>query len=182
MVKYAVVDIHGESVGFVATDKGVSSIILTGREPSQARKRLATEFPDAEYDPGLLPAFQGQLRAYFAGKLKRFHVKLDLSSLTAFQRQVLDRCARIGYGRTKTYGQLAREVGRPKAARAVGGAMARNPVPLVVPCHRVVAGNGGLGGFSAEQGVGLKRRLLDMEAGLPASDPALRRRQKCPGG
>lgn len=175
MTKYAVVEIPGGSAGFVATDKGVSKVVLTGRGPSQARKRLAEEFPDAEYDPGLLASFQRQLRAYFAGRLKRFRVKLDLSSLTAFQRQVLDRCARIGYGRTKTYGQLAREVGRPNAARAVGGALGRNPVPLVIPCHRVVAGDGRLGGFSAEQGVSLKRRLLDMEAGRPANRPLLRR-------
>ncbi|MGQ9650605.1 MAG: methylated-DNA--[protein]-cysteine S-methyltransferase, partial [Phycisphaerae bacterium] len=126
MTKYAVVEIPGGWAGFVVTDKGVSKVILTGRGRSQARKRLAMQFPDAEYDPGLLPSFQRQLRGYFAGRLRCFRVKLDLSSLTAFQRRVLDRCARIGYGRTKTYGQLAREVGRPKAARAVGQAMARN--------------------------------------------------------
>ena len=165
MAKYTVMRIRNGSVAFVATEKGVSNVILTGRDPAQARKRLAAEFPEAEYDADLLPAFQKQLRQYLAGKLRSFHVKLDLSALTAFQRRVLDRCGRIGYGRTKTYGELAREIGRPKAARAVGGALGSNPVPLVIPCHRVVAGDGSLGGFSAEQGVSLKRHLLDMESG-----------------
>lgn len=171
MVKYAVVDIPGGSAGFVVTDKGVSKVVLAARGPSHTRKRLAIRFPDGEYEAGLLPEFQKQLREYFAGRLRRFRVKVDLSSLTAFQRQVLDRCVRIGYGRTKTYGQLAREVGRPNAARAVGGAMARNPVPLVIPCHRVVAGDGSLGGFSAEQGVSLKQRLLEMERARAAFRP-----------
>lgn len=182
MLKYAVVEIPGGSVGFVATDKGVSNVVLTGGRPSQIRKRLSGRLPDAEYAPGLLPDFQRQLREYFAGRRRKFDVKLDLSALTPFQRRVLDRCARIGYGRTKTYGQLAREVGRPNAARAIGGAMARNPLPLVIPCHRVVASDGSLGGFSADQGVSLKRRLLDMEAGRPASRPQLPRRRKRPAG
>lgn len=168
MRKFTAVGVPGGSVGFVATDKGVSHVVLTGRKPADALKRLAAEFPDANHDAGLLTAFQVQVREYFAGRLRQFDVKLDLSLLTRFQRQVLDRCAKIGYGRTKTYGQLAHEIGRPKAARAVGGALGRNPVPLVIPCHRVVGGDGSLTGFSAEQGVSLKRRLLEMESGETA--------------
>ena len=165
MSKFTVIPVPDGSVGVVATQRGVCNVVLMGRDSKKATKALAAEFPDAEYEPGLLPAFQKQLSEYFAGRLKKFDVKLDLSALTPFQRQVLGRCARIDYGQTKTYGQLAREIDRPAAARAVGGALGRNPVPLVIPCHRVVAGNGSLGGFSAEQGVKLKRRLLDLESG-----------------
>jgi methylated-DNA-[protein]-cysteine S-methyltransferase len=86
-------------------------------------------------------------------------------SLTEFQKDVLKACRRIPPGRTLTYGQLAEKLGHPRAARAVGNALARNPVPLVVPCHRVVAGGGKFGGFSAEAGVPLKKRLLALEAG-----------------
>ncbi len=165
MRKYTLVSVSDGTVGVVATRRGVCNVVLMGCDPKQAARTLAAEFPDAEYEPGLLPAFQKQVREYFAGRLKKFDVKLDLSALKPFQRRVLDRCARIDYGRTKTYGQLAREIDRPAAARAVGGALGRNPVPLVIPCHRVVAGDGSLGGFSAEQGVKLKRRLLDLESG-----------------
>jgi methylated-DNA-[protein]-cysteine S-methyltransferase len=169
MKSFSVVSIPGGSVGFVASERGLSDVVVMGRLPKEAVAKLAQVFPDAWHEKDLLPGFQHQLRDYFAGRLKRFDVKLDLSSLKPFQRQVLDRCARIGYGRTKTYGELAREIGRPRAARAVGGALGRNPVPLVIPCHRVVAGDGSLGGFSAEQGVKLKRRLLELESGVRTS-------------
>ncbi len=76
---------------------------------------------------------------------------------------MLRACARIPYGRTRTYGALAREIGAPRAARAVGGAMAANPIPLLIPCHRVLAANNRMGGFSAEGGVGVKRRMLELE-------------------
>ena len=85
---------------------------------------------------------------------------LDLSGLTEFQREVLSFVASIPLGETLTYGQVAERLGRPKAARAVGSALAANPFPLIIPCHRVV-GSKGIGGYSS--GVELKRRLLDVE-------------------
>jgi O-6-methylguanine DNA methyltransferase len=102
-----------------------------------------------------------EIREYLAGRRRRFTVPLDLSGLSPFHRRVLRAALRIPYGRTVTYSDLARRVGRPAAARAVGQAMARNPVPLVIPCHRVVAAGGGLGGYSG--GLALKRRLLALE-------------------
>jgi len=99
---------------------------------------------------------------YLAGRRRRFTVPADLSAAPPFHRKVLAALARVPYGRTVTYGQLAARAGRPRAARAVGQTMARNPVPLVIPCHRVVAGGGGLGGFGG--GLDLKRRLLALEA------------------
>jgi methylated-DNA-[protein]-cysteine S-methyltransferase len=86
---------------------------------------------------------------------------VDLDGLPPFQRKVLLAERRVPYGRTITYGALAAKVGRPRAARAVGQALAHNPVPLVVPCHRVIAAGGGLGGFGG--GLALKRRLLALE-------------------
>lgn len=154
------------SVGFVATEAGLAHVVLTGRTRAQARALMHDRFPDATFDPDLLPDFQRQLREYFAGRPVRFRVQLDLADLTEFQRQVLEACAGIEHGRTASYGQLARRIRRPRAARAVGMALARNPVPLVVPCHRVTAGDGSLGGFSAEQGVSLKRELLALEAAI----------------
>ena len=91
-------------------------------------------------------------------------VPLDLACRTDFQRRVMLACRRIPYGATCGYRNLAEMVGAPQAARAVGGVMARNPVPLFVPCHRVLAAGGHLGGFSAPQGLAMKRRLLELEA------------------
>jgi len=163
MCRYVVVPIPCGSAGLVATARGLSNLILTNRTGGQARAFLCRRFPDAMHQPDLLAPLQRQLHDYFAGTRVRFRAKLDLSSLTPFQRGVLAACGQIGYGETATYGELARRIGRPGAARAVGGALARNPVPLVVPCHRVVAGDGSLGGFSAEHGVTLKRWLLELE-------------------
>lgn len=110
-----------------------------------------------------------RLRAYAAGARDDFRdIEVDPHGLTDFQRRVLQCCRRIRYGKRLTYAQLAAQAGSPRAARAVGQCMAANPVPLVVPCHRVVATNGGLGGYSAPGGIRLKQRLLDLEsAGCP---------------
>jgi len=102
-----------------------------------------------------------EIREYLAGRRRRFTVPADLSAATPFHRKALAALARVPYGRTVTYGQLAARAGRPRAARAVGQAMANNPLPLIFPCHRVVASGGGLGGFGG--GLGLKRRLLALE-------------------
>jgi len=101
-----------------------------------------------------------EILAYFAGKRQAFAVPVDLAGVTPFRRKVLEATRRIPYGRTTTYGNLAKQVGSPRAVRAVGGAMAANPVPILIPCHRVLAA-GGLGGYGG--GLALKRRLLALE-------------------
>lgn len=168
-MKYAVVPVQDGSIGFVASDKGVCHVLMSSRSADVTRRTLAKRHPEATHDADLLPGFQRQLHDYFDGRPVRFRVRTDLDNVTDFQREVLEACATIDYGHTLTYSQLAALVGRPRAARAVGGAMARNPLPLVIPCHRVVAENGKLGGFSAEQGVDLKKRLLAMEAAALAT-------------
>ena len=106
-----------------------------------------------------------RLQAYACGKTQDFgDLAVDYGPLSRFQRRVYRRCRRIPYGRTLTYGRLAVLAGSPRAARAVGSCMARNPVPLVVPCHRVVRSGGELGGYSAPGGTRLKQRLLELEA------------------
>lgn len=90
-------------------------------------------------------------------------IPLDLGEATPFRRAVVEACRAVGLGQTSTYGLLAEAAGRPRAARAVGRVMATNPVPLVVPCHRILGSAGALGGYSAPGGLALKRRLLDME-------------------
>jgi methylated-DNA-[protein]-cysteine S-methyltransferase len=100
-----------------------------------------------------------QISLYLEGKLQRFSLKLDLRT-PPFRRRVLNEVAAIPYGEVKTYGEIARLAGKPKASRAVGSANACNPIPIVIPCHRVVAATG-LGGFAG--GVKMKKSLLEME-------------------
>jgi methylated-DNA-[protein]-cysteine S-methyltransferase len=103
-----------------------------------------------------------QLNAYFDGSLQEFSLPLKPSG-TEFQRAVLNELRRIPYGTTCSYGDVAKRIGRPKAVRAVGAANGRNPLPIVIPCHRVIGRNGELTGFGG--GLATKRTLLDLEAG-----------------
>ena len=107
-----------------------------------------------------------QLREYFAGDRSSFNLPVDISQLTPFQRSVLDIACRIAPGQVWTYHRVAEELGRPRSSRPVGGALARNPIPIVIPCHRVVASDGTLGGYSGGSGLKAKRWLLRLEGAL----------------
>jgi methylated-DNA-[protein]-cysteine S-methyltransferase len=111
----------------------------------------------------VLAAAARQLEEYFAGERTAFELPLDLEG-TRFQRAAWLALAEIPYGETVSYGEQARRLGRPHAVRAVGAANGRNPVPIVLPCHRVVGSDGSLTGFGG--GLDVKRALLDHEAGL----------------
>jgi methylated-DNA-[protein]-cysteine S-methyltransferase len=117
--------------------------------------------PDARSEDALLQEAAGQLRAYFAGELRRFELPLAPRG-TDFQRRVWDAVAAIPYGSTSTYSAVAAVIGSPRACRAVGAANGRNPLPIVVPCHRLVGASGALTGYGG--GLALKRALLDLEA------------------
>jgi len=106
-------------------------------------------------------SFKKQMRAYFEGALRAFDQKIAILSGTEFEKSVWLTLRDIPYGETRTYGWLSERIGRHGAQRAVGQALARNPVPIVLPCHRVIESSGRLGGYSS--GVEIKRRLLDME-------------------
>jgi methylated-DNA-[protein]-cysteine S-methyltransferase len=112
-------------------------------------------------DDPLLREAESQLQAYFAGELTRFDLPLSPRG-TEFQRRVWDAVAQVPYGTTTTYSAVAATLGRPSACRAVGAANGRNPLPIVVPCHRVVGASGALTGYGG--GLGRKRALLDLEA------------------
>ncbi|MBR6525236.1 MAG: methylated-DNA--[Clostridia bacterium] len=116
--------------------------------------------PEGEETPLLLET-QAQLNAYFAGKLYAFDLPVDAQG-TLFQRRVWQEMSKIPYGETVTYGALAQAVGQPTASRAVGMACGKNPIAIILPCHRVVGGKGKLTGFAG--GLDMKRFLLEMEA------------------
>jgi methylated-DNA-[protein]-cysteine S-methyltransferase len=102
-----------------------------------------------------------RLRAYFAGHRADFPDRLDLSTATTFQRKAWEATRLIPYGETRSYKWVAEQIETPASARAAGQALGRNPLPIIIPCHRVLASNGGLGGFSG--GLEMKKRLLRLE-------------------
>lgn len=111
--------------------------------------------------PGPFAEACRQLDEYFAGKRFRFELVLD-PQVTPFRRRVLDALLTIPYGQTRSYGEIARQIGSPRASRAVGAANGANPIPIVIPCHRVIGGDGSLTGFGG--GLPTKRFLLELEA------------------
>ncbi|SEL17036.1 methylated-DNA--[protein]-cysteine S-methyltransferase [Halomonas daqiaonensis] len=150
-------------MAFTRFSSPIGEILLCGSSAGLQRIVLTAEqTPDPEEearDDEALGEARGQLLGYLAGR--RCHFSLDLApGGSDFQRQVWSALLRIPYGETRTYGQLARQLGREGAARAIGAASGANPLPLLIPCHRLVAANG-LGGYSG--GLELKRRLLALE-------------------
>lgn len=116
-------------------------------------------------DPKELAPVATQMREYFAGERSHFDLPLDLTYLPPFQRKVLEMAYTVPYGSKWTYGQLARAIGKPKAGQAVGQALGRNPLMIVVPCHRIIASDGNLRGYRA--GLSFKRMLLQLEGAYP---------------
>ena len=112
---------------------------------------------------------QKELESYFAGNLKKFTIPLDIANGTEFQRTVWKEIAKIKFGQVKTYADIARAIGKPLAARAVGGAVGSNPIPLVVGCHRVLGSSGKITGYSGGKGLPTKRILLNLE-GIAAKE------------
>ena len=146
------------------TERGLRFVdFLERRSLKRAFAAHAEAVPDAEWEPSLLqlkPVTE-QIERYFCGTLERFDLPLDLVG-TDFQLKVWRALCRIPYGETRSYGQIAKSLGQPGAARAVGLANNQNPVPIIVPCHRVIGADGSLTGYGG--GLPRKRKLLDLEA------------------
>ena len=160
-------------IAVVGSPRGVCGLAGPCERRRDVVRDVSRRWPAAAAGPcACVSDAGGQVAEYLDGRRDAFDVALDLSGLTAFQRRILAACLRIAYGTTCSYAELARLAGCARGARAVGRALAANPVPLLVPCHRVVRADGGLGGFSAQGGVGLKRRLLALESARVASGPA----------
>jgi methylated-DNA-[protein]-cysteine S-methyltransferase len=142
----------------VGNDRGLAAVLWEGDEPSRLRFGAVT--PAAGH-PILVQAAE-QLEEYFAGRRRTFTVRLNATG-TDFQHQVWQALRTIPYGETRSYGEIAGQIGRHKAVRAVGAANGANPVAIIVPCHRVIGADGTLTGFGG--GLDIKARLLDLEGG-----------------
>jgi methylated-DNA-[protein]-cysteine S-methyltransferase len=170
-VVWAVVGTDIGPLLLAATDDGLVNVVFHATDAVRDKaldrlaSRLGTAPVEAPRSPQLAEAIR-QVEAYFAGERHAFELPLDWSLISGFNRLVLRELASgVPYGSVVGYGDLARRVGQPGAAQAVGVAMGSNPLPVVVPCHRVVESDGGIGGFGG--GLETKRQLLALEGVLP---------------
>jgi len=163
-LKYSTLETPHGTVWFAAGEEGLKFLLLRyfndRRVVQELRKARGAKLVR---DDRALRSFAGQLRRYFQGQRVPFDVDLDLSTGTRFQQAVWRAVRRVPYGTLVSYKQIAREVGSARAARAVGNALAANPIPIVVPCHRIVRTGGALGGFTG--GIRWKKRLIELEVG-----------------
>src|SRR6266850_260670 len=160
-VRYDIVDSPVGGLFVAATQRGLCRISYW---PDEMEEALAQTFgPRVLRSP--LDDVRRELDEYFEGTRREFDLPLDLR-VAPFHADVLAELARVPYGRTETYGSLAAKVGRPRAARAVGTVMNRNPIPIVLPCHRIVGANGSLTGYAG--GLDVKLRLLQLEGAMLA--------------
>ena len=140
----------------VASDKGLAAVLWENDDPRRVRLGALKHDPNNKF----LKQTETQLKAYFEGKLKKFTVPLDFKG-TDFQKSVWAALLTIPFGETRSYGEIALALGRPKASRAVGAANGRNPISIIAPCHRVIGSNGALTGFAG--GLEAKAKLLALE-------------------
>jgi len=160
-VGFDVVDSPIGDLLVAASDRGLAAISFDS-EPQDSLERLARiAGPRVLRSPRSVDGARRELDQYFEGRRRTFDLSLDLRALPPFTLSVLDQLARVPYGETTTYGALARRVGHPRAARAVGTVMNRNRIPIVLPCHRVVGATGSLTGYAG--GLDVKEKLLALE-------------------
>jgi methylated-DNA-[protein]-cysteine S-methyltransferase len=169
---YARIDSPVGPLFLAATEAGICEIDFASGETEDAfRRRLASRgfapYPlAAEADAGgadraVIERAARQLREYFGGRRHRFDLPLDFSGVSPFTRRVLEATAEVPFGRLDTYRAIASRVGKPSATRAVGNALGRNPIPVIVPCHRIIRSDSSLGGYTG--GLHIKQRLLAIE-------------------
>lgn len=161
--------------GIAWSPRGVTRLQLPEKDHSSTERRLAARSSStAAEPPALIAEAIRQLQSYFTGApVELDAIALDLDGVGTFHRVIYARTRRLRWGETATYGEIARQAGAPGAARAVGHAMARNRIPVIIPCHRVLASGDKMGGFSAYGGVITKQRLLELEGVYPGSGTPL---------
>jgi methylated-DNA-[protein]-cysteine S-methyltransferase len=151
--------------GLAGTEHSLIRAHLPGSNCNRVVQRLTANLGPAGFDANYLPQLQQRITDYYKGTYMRgfTDVRVNLHGISPFAAAVLRACRQIKPGRTVTYGQLAKTAGRAGAGRAVGTALAHNPLPLIIPCHRVIRSDGQIGGFSSPGGVSLKRKMLEFE-------------------
>jgi len=170
-IKYTIFHTKWGYFGLAGTKYALCGTCLPLREPEKVKSRLLKNLSlinresSIELDKTCFNTLQEQITAYFDGSCVNFSqdIPIVLDGFSSFCSSVLTACRDIEFGQTLTYGQLAKKSGRPNARRAAGNALARNPLPLIIPCHRIIRSDGKLGGFSAPGGITLKKKMLELE-------------------
>ena len=171
VIKYVIFKTKWGYFGLAGTEYSLCRIQLPGPKPEKIKSMLLKNLPipnqasSIEFDKTFFRPLQEQITAYFEGVCVNFSrdIPLALDGFSSFGISVLTACRAIEFGQTISYSGLAKKSGRPNASRAVGSTLAKNPLPLIIPCHRIIRSDGKLGGFSAPGGITLKKRMLELE-------------------
>jgi methylated-DNA-[protein]-cysteine S-methyltransferase len=168
-VAYAEIDSPVGRLLLAATPRGLVRITFPVETPEKVLEQLAASVsPRVLESPEKLDQARRELDRYFEGRLRDFDLPLDWQLTHGFYRKVLRATARIPYGKTRSYSEMAKRAGSPRAVRATGSALGSNPLPIIVPCHRVLRSGGALGGYGG--GVEVKQALLELEGALERGD------------
>ncbi len=162
--KYTIFKTKWGYFGLVANKKGLLRTVLPCPTRKITEMRLLHGPDSPQFEKNLLKPLQNKIVAYFEGRPVKFDTPLVLNDLSPFTKKVLTACRKILFGQTISYSQLARMISNPRASRAVGNALAKNPIPLIIPCHRIIRSDGSLGQFSAVGGTDAKKRLIALES------------------
>ena len=168
-LKYVVFQTRWGFFGLLGGKKGLLRTTLPIATNQEAKEQLSTGNRMGKPDAALFADLQDKIRAYFEGDYVDFsNTPVVLDGLGQFAAKVLTACRKVGYGRTISYGQLAKLAAKPNSGRAVANILAKNPIPLIIPCHRIIRSDGNIGGFSAVGGQGMKKMMLELESSLLA--------------
>jgi O-6-methylguanine DNA methyltransferase len=163
-IKLSIVATRIGFLGLAWNARGIVALHLPRGDAEQTLRDLQREFPRASIVEDAPASIARELQEYAAGRLRQFDLPLDWSSIKPFQRAVLMAASKIPFGETRTYAWIAQKIGKPRASRAVGRALGANPIPIILPCHRVIGSDGGLRGYGG--GLELKEKLLRLEGAL----------------
>lgn len=171
-MKYTVFETDLGWIGVMGSEKGLRRMTIPHSSPEEAMRELEEDLGNSELDPEFFADLSERVLRLINGEEVSFPEGLDLPRATPFRKAVWEVTKSIPRGETRSYGWIAGQVGRPAGARAVGQVMATNPVAILIPCHRVVAGDGGLGGYGGH--IDMKKRLLEVEGALSSCGSKLR--------
>ncbi|MCX8109987.1 MAG: methylated-DNA--[protein]-cysteine S-methyltransferase [Syntrophorhabdaceae bacterium] len=161
VIKYAIFDSSLGNILFVSRDNALIRLQISHDDPSSIKNKFIIEEPGGIESVKPFLNIAKQLDQYIKGEKVDFSIDVDLSGLPEFTQKILKEVKKIPYGETRTYGWIAKKIGYKNAGRAVGQALKSNPIPIIIPCHRVIRGDGTIGGFSL--GIKIKERLLSIE-------------------
>ena len=161
---YSLYKVESGFGGVIASDEGLLEVLIPVMQSAgEMEMHISRLHPAASTDSPITRKAAALLQRYFNGEAVKFDLPLDLTACTLFQQEVYQAVGKIPYGALKSYKSVAVDMDRPKASRGIGSAMAHNPLPIIIPCHRVVGSSGAMTGYSAPGGVEMKKRLLMME-------------------